>query len=312
MKTCWFAAFGVLATVAPADAHAQDVDAAAKIIDIFRPGGLVNAAIVIAIAILLLRFVGMTTRHLGERFAEHRLLAHQVSTLFRFGIYILAFTLVIRSVFILDRESMLALTGTIAVSVGFALKDLAASVLAGITLVFDRPFQVGDRVAFAGEYGEITSIGLRSVRLITLDDSEVTIPNNRFLTDVVKSGNAGSLDMQIAVDFFVALDANLNEAKRIVYEAVRTSAYVYLKKPVVVLINDLIHEGYLATRLRAKAYVVDVRYEKDFETDVTERVKQGFAQMGIPAPRGRLELLGPTTPKRSALDMVPMTADAPQ
>jgi small-conductance mechanosensitive channel len=180
---------------------------------------------------------------------------------------------------------MLALSGTIAVSAGFALKDLAASIIAGITILFDRPFQVGDRVTFGEYYGEITSIGLRSVRMVTLDDSTVTIPNNRFLTDVVVSGNSGALDMQIVIDFFIAQDGDVKEAKRIVTEAVRTSRFVYLEKPVTVLINDLIQQSYVATRLRAKAYVLDVRYEKAFETDVTERVKQGFSRAEIPPPR---------------------------
>jgi len=46
-----------------------------------------------------------------------------------------------------------------------------------------------------------------------------------------------------------------------------------------------IHERYLVTRLRAKAYVLDVRYEKSFESAVTERVKEGFTTAGVPLPR---------------------------
>ena len=168
--------------------------------------------------------------------------------------------------------------------VGFALKDLAASVLAGVTILFDRPFQVGDRVTFGRHYGEISAIGLRSVRLVTLDDSLVTIPNNKFLTEVVVSGNAGALDMQIVVDFFIASDADVERARRIVTEAVRTSRFVYLEKPVVVLVNEVIHESYVATRLRAKAYVLDVKEEKAYETDVSLRVKQAFAAAGIRSP----------------------------
>ena len=88
-------------------------------------------------------------------------------------------------------EVALAIGGTAAVSLGFALKDLLSSIVAGLIILVDRPFQVGDRVTFDGWYGEITHIGLRSVRLLTLDDTQVTIPNNKFLTDLVASGNAG-------------------------------------------------------------------------------------------------------------------------
>lgn len=269
----------------PLLSHAQDINSAAKVFEVFRFSGIVPALIVLVIAIFLLRIITGIANKLGSRFTEHRLLAQQLSTVLRFAIYIVTFVFLIRTLFVLDDKTLLALSGTIAVSVGFALKDLAASVLAGITILFDRPFQVGDRVTFGSYYGEIKTIGLRSVRLVTLDDSIVTIPNNKFLSDVVVSGNAGALDMQIVIDFYIAQDADIIEAKRIVTEAVRTSRFVFLEKPIVVLVNDLIHQNYLATRLRAKAYVLDVRYEKAFETDVTERTKQGFASSKISTPK---------------------------
>jgi len=271
----------------PASALGQ-VEDAAKIVEFIRFGGIVRALVFIAVAGGALWFIKRMVTRLGERFTERRLLLQQVSTVLRFSIYIIAFIVVITSMFKLDKNTILALTGTIAVTVGFALKDLASSVLAGITILFDRPFQVGDRVTFGEFYGEITVIGLRSVRMVTLDDSMVTIPNNKFLTDVVVSGNAGALDMQIVMDFFVAQDSDVPRAKRIVQEALRTSRFVYLEKPVVVLVNDVIKESYLATRLRGKAYVLDVRYEKAFETDVTESVKRAFAAAGIRPPVLRL------------------------
>jgi hypothetical protein len=57
-----------------------------------------------------------------------------------------------------------------------------------------------------------------------------------------------------------------------------------LDKPVVVLVNQVITENYLAVRLRVKAYVLDTRYEKLFETDVNMRVMDAFAEAGILAP----------------------------
>jgi small-conductance mechanosensitive channel len=274
----------VTALCVPAVAHAQDVDSAAQIVRFLRPSGVVPALVAIAVAVLVLRSINSLTGRFSERFSERRLLAQQLNTILRFVIYLGTITVVVSSAITLEREAVLALSGVIAVTVGFALKDLASSVLAGITILFDRPFQVGDRVTVAGHYGEISSIGLRSVRMITLDDSVVTIPNNRFLTEVVVSGNSGALDMQVVMDFYVALDTDIKAAKRVVYEAVCTSHYVYLEKPIVVLVTDVIESSYLATRLRAKAYVLDVHYEKAFESDVTERIKQAFQEQSIRPP----------------------------
>jgi hypothetical protein len=59
-----------------------------------------------------------------------------------------------------------------------------------------------------------------------------------------------------------------------------------------VLVNQVVHEGYFAIRLRAKVYVLDVRYEKALETDVTERVIEGFRAMGILPPARLVRVSG--------------------
>lgn len=281
-------------------AAAQNGDSAAEIIRFLRPGGIVVALLAIATAIIVLRFINALTGRFSARFTERRLLAQQTNTILRFIIYSITIVVVLSSVFTLEQEALLAFSGVIAVTLGFAFKDLASSVLAGITILFDRPFQVGDRVTVAGFYGEIKTIGLRSVRMVTLDDSVVTIPNNRFLTEVVVSGNAGALDMQIVIDYYIAPDADLDGARRIVFEAVQTSRFVYLEKPVVVLVNDVIEDSYYATRLRAKAYVLDVHYEKAFETDVTLRVKRAFRERGIAPPALRHRSADPPGPADAA------------
>ena len=274
-----------LALVAwPSLAAAQDFGQAGQFFQFLRPGGVVVAGIAILIAVITLRILSRFTERFSSRFADRRLLAQQVNTVARFAIYVITIAVVVTSVVSLEREAILALSGALAVALGFALKDLASAIIAGLIILFDRPFQVGDRVTVAGQYGEITTIGLRSVRLVTLDDSVVTIPNNRFLTEVVSSGNAGALDMQIVIDFHIAPDADIDKAKRIVDEAVKTSRFVYLRKPVVVLVNEVVQANYFATRLRAKAYVLDIKYEKAFESDVTERVKLAFKAANVRPP----------------------------
>ncbi|MCA9565590.1 MAG: mechanosensitive ion channel, partial [Myxococcales bacterium] len=147
-----------------------------------------------------------------------------------------------------------------------------------------QPFQVGDRITFGSHYGEVKEIGLRMVRIVTLDDNLISIPTNKFLTEEVASGNAGALDMMVVIDFLIAIDADFEEAKRIVYEATVTSKYVYLNKPVAVLLSDQVVGMGVATQVRVKAYVVDTRFEKRFASDVTERVKHAFRKAGIRPP----------------------------
>lgn len=260
------------------------MEAQPSLIDFFNPRGLPYALLILAITAALAIALRRVLEAVATRFTDKRLVIHQVGSFARFAIYLVGILGMAVSVLRLTREVLIALGGTIAVAVGFALKDIAASVVAGLIILVDRPFQVGDRVTYGGYYGEIRHIGLRSVKLLTLDDTLVTIPNNVFLTDVVASGNAGQVEMMIQADFHVGIDNDIARAKEIVQEALTASRYVHIKKPWAVLVSQVIFESYFAVRLRAKAYVLDVRFEKAFETDLTERVLDGFREAGIRPP----------------------------
>jgi small-conductance mechanosensitive channel len=255
------------------------------IVDFFNPSGIPYGFVILVVTILLATTLRRVLDSAGDRFSNRRLLIQQVASFARFSIFLIGIVGTALTMLKLTQEVLLAVGGTLAVAVGFALKDLTASIVAGLIILLDQPFQVGDRVRFEDYYGEIKHIGLRSVQLVTLDDTLVTIPNNKFLTDVVASGNAGATEMMIQVDFHIGVDQDIERAKTIVAEALTASRYVHLKKPWEVLVSQEIVESYFAVRLRAKGYVLDVRFEKSFETDLTERVLEGFrgAHIGPPA-----------------------------
>jgi small-conductance mechanosensitive channel len=247
-------------------------------------GGMLVSVFVIIAASLLLRIVNKIVQNMGEVFAERRLMLQKFNAFLRFGVYIATIVVVIFLSFELSREAITIIGGGTAVAIGFATKDLVASLVAGMMIIIDRPFQTGDRVSFDGHYGDITSIGLRSVKLQTLDDSTITIPNNLFLTAVTSCGNYGVLDMQVVIDFHIGLDQNAQLARDLIREAAATSRFVYLPKPIVVLVSQELLEQCVALRLRLKLYVLDTQYEKAMETDVTLRVMDAFAKHGIRPP----------------------------
>lgn len=247
-------------------------------------GGLLSAIMVLLITWLLSRFLRDLTARLAAAVPSKRLTVEQGSALLRFAVVVTGIGLALRSMFALSDDVLKVLGGTIVVTVGLALKDQASSVLAGILILVEKPFSVGDRVNFAGHYGEIRSIGLRAVRLITLDDNEVTIPNHRMLTEAVASGNSGALDMLVQQDFHIGADQDLRRAKQIVQDCLTSSRYFYPDKPWAVLVSQVTLDSAVAARVRAKAYVVELRYEKAFESDVALRVMTAFRAEGILPP----------------------------
>ncbi|MEN8171125.1 MAG: mechanosensitive ion channel family protein [Pseudomonadota bacterium] len=79
----------------------------------------------------------------------------------------------------IDMTAWLASAGIIGIAVGFAAKDTLANLFSGVFILADTPYKIGDYIVLdSGERGEVTHIGIRSTRLLTRDDVEVTIPNN--------------------------------------------------------------------------------------------------------------------------------------
>lgn len=73
----------------------------------------------------------------------------------------------------------LASAGIVGLAVGFAAQDTLANLFAGFFILIDSPYQLRDYVTLdSGERGQVTHIGIRSTRLLTRDDVEITIPNN--------------------------------------------------------------------------------------------------------------------------------------
>ncbi len=273
-----------LASLVPTQALAQDPPDVSQIAQFIRWGGVAASLPIVLGAMFVIRLLEGVGERLSTRFTNRRPTIQKVQTTARFTLYILAFIITLSLSIRLDATALAVIGGALAFAVGFALRDLVASFIAGITIIFDRPFQVGDRVAYGGEYGDIIQIGLRSVRMNTLDHNIITIPNNKVFTDVTSSGNYGELEMQVPMDFYIGTDQDVKLASDLIREACLTSPYIFLGMPVPILAKQVILQDYVAFHLKARPYVFDCKYEKPFETDVHLRVLEAFREHGIQPP----------------------------
>ena len=79
----------------------------------------------------------------------------------------------------IEVTGLVASAGIVGLALSFAAQDTLANLFAGIAIMTDRPYALGDYIILdSGERGEVTHIGLRSTRLLTRDDVEVSIPNS--------------------------------------------------------------------------------------------------------------------------------------
>jgi MscS family membrane protein len=79
----------------------------------------------------------------------------------------------------IDLTAWVASAGIIGLAISFAAKDTLANLFSGVFIMADAPYKIGDFVVLdSGERGEVTDIGIRSTRLLTRDDVEITVPNS--------------------------------------------------------------------------------------------------------------------------------------
>lgn len=179
-----------------------------------------------------------------------------------------------------SRETFLALIASIGLAIGLGAQDLVRSIIGGLIVIIDRPYQLGDRVKIGEAYGEIDHIGLRCTKLTTPDDTRVTIPNSQVLAGLVYNSNSGVPDCQVVTDVILPHNIDPRFAIELGYEAAYSSPFLLLDKPVVVLIMDRFDQSPYCV-VRVKAYVYDHRSEPKMQSDITARIKSELLQAGI-------------------------------
>ncbi len=242
--------------------------------------GIFWSLVVILVFHFLIRVVVWILETLAERSVRRRLSFKWLIPITRMTLWAIATYLIINNVFRVDAQGILAASAALGVAVGIAAQDMLKNVLGGLIVVFDQPFQVGDKIRVGKSYGEVVSIGLRSTRIVTADDDLVTIPNAQVVGEQVANSNAGQLNCQVLTDLYLPGRVDERKAKEIAFEAAVTSQYVFLGRPIVVLVQDDFRTTFV-TRIRVRAYVLDPRFEFVFQSDVTERAREGFRAAGL-------------------------------
>lgn len=245
---------------------------------------LITIVLIFSIAYILGKIVTILLSKLSDKLSQSgRVKVKLIIPVVKFVIYIVALYYISRQIFLIFGPELFLLTGLLGAAIGFGVKDLFADFFGGIVITFEKPYQIGDKISIGNNYGEVTDIGLRATKLVTPDDNAVTVPNSLIFNESVASGNSGASEMMVVIDLYIAGESDAETAMRILREAVVSSKYVYIskKRPV-----TLLHKALpFYTRLRAKAYVNDLRDEFKFESDVHTRTWIEFQKNGIKPPQ---------------------------
>jgi len=138
----------------------------------------------------------------------------------RWGILALGIVLALEQLAPGRFSSLIAGLGIAGFTIGFALQDVTKNFVAGILLLIQRPFEIGDAIEVAGYGGTVLDISLRSTDLRTWDGRHVLIPNGDiFVSPIVNFSRATRRRVQITVG--VAYDTDLDKVTRVALEALK-------------------------------------------------------------------------------------------
>jgi len=117
----------------------------------------------------------------------------------------------------IDVTAWMASAGILGLAISFAAKDTLANLFSGVFIVADAPYKLGDFIVLdSGERGEVTNIGIRSTRLLTRDDVEITVPNSIMGNAKITNEAGGPHEKyRIRVKVGVAFGSNIDKVHQV-------------------------------------------------------------------------------------------------
>ena len=197
----------------------------------------------------------------------------------------------------LDLTPWLASAGIMGIAVGFAAKDTLANLFGGLFVIMDSPYKIGDYINLdSGERGEVVKIGLRSTRLMTRDDVEITLPNAHIANAKVVNESGGPHEKtRVVVQVGVAYGSDVEEVHAVLLAAAQSvPSVVRDPEPYV----RFIEMGDSALLFRVQAWV-DAPAQRGtcidgLNTEIYQAL--GRAQIEIPFPQRVVHAAPPPAP----------------
>ena len=180
----------------------------------------------------------------------------------------------------------LAGLGVAGIAIGFAAQDSVANTIAGFLIFWDKPFQVGQFVTTQGEYGEVTSITMRTTRIRTPNNTYLVVPNRKIIEDVMINHSMYG-HTRVDVPIGIAYKESIDQAREALLAAAKEDALVLRDPEPVVLVTEL---GGSSVNLEVRVWIDDATHERPVFVSVLEAAKKALDRAGIEIPYPHLQL----------------------
>lgn len=177
--------------------------------------------------------------------------------------------------------------GVAGIAVGFAAKDTLSNLIAGVLLIVDRPFEIGDRIEVwsaptgSATWGDVIDIGLRATKIKTTDNIVIIIPNNEIMKRDIVNYTIISTKIRVRINVGVAYDADINTVKELIIRVAESIPWITKDPPPKVVVRNF---GESSVDLQLRVWIDDARKRMDTVSHVTDKIKAVFDQNRIEIP----------------------------
>ena len=259
-----------------------------KIVDyiILHAGALISALVVVVVGFIVARWIGkLLDRWLTRKAMEPpvRILLVRIARLLVFGMALV----VALGTAGMDVTALIAGVGVAGVGIGLAMQGILSNIMAGLTIIFTKPFRFGEYIEIAGVQGQVTSIELVSTTLLHADHSQVIIPNRKIVGEILHNyGHIRQLDLSVGV----AYNTNISGALVIVRGVLTRNSRV-LKEPAPVVGVTMLADSSISVAIKPWTAVADYN---PAQAEIYQAIVEQFRanKIEIPFPQREVRMLG--------------------
>jgi small conductance mechanosensitive channel len=181
---------------------------------------------------------------------------------------------------------LIAGIGVAGLGVGFALQGVLSNVMAGLSIIFTKPYRVGEHISLLEVHGDVLTIDIFSTTLLHPDRSRVVIPNRKIVGEILH--NFGSL-RQLSLSVGVSYATDLNQALAIAKDLLARNPRV-LKEPMAAVGISQLGDSAIIISVQPWVRVSDyAEAQGELNQAIIERFRT--AHIAIPFPQHDVRLL---------------------
>jgi small-conductance mechanosensitive channel len=209
---------------------------------------------------------------------------------------------------------LMAGAGVAGLAVSLAARDTLSNLIAGVLLIIDRPFHVGDRIELwsapleTGTWGDVVEIGLRATTIRNPDNLIMVIPNNEIMRRDIVNYTASGSHIRLRIPIGIAFDADENLAKELILQAARETEGVKETPDPLVIVRSF---GQSEVQLQLRVWIKQARERRAISDAITGRVRQLFQEHGVEIPYPKRDIYVRSVPPSGTAAAPESRPDAP-